>query len=71
MEQNSEKVIEAPGAEITVQKVEEYLKKDLSVALSCLHAIYSDPDLLRYMAIFMRGRQLNFEQSQKLKHSAD
>lgn len=44
---------------ITVKTIEGYLKKDLQVAISCLEAMHSDPDLLRAMADFMHGRYLN------------
>lgn len=47
------------GAAITVDLVREYLKRDLSVAISCLNAIHSDPDLMESMAVFMAGRWQN------------
>lgn len=46
---------------INVETVKGYLNKDLSIAISCLQAIQSDPDLLQTMAVFMHGRMINFE----------
>jgi len=57
--------VATPGVEtpskspISIDQVEAYLKKDLSVAVSCLDAIYRDPDLLRSMAVFLHGRYMN------------
>lgn len=59
MEKNQAKNGQALGAEPTVEKVLEYLKKDLSVAIACLNAMYSDPDLLHSLAIWMHGRWTN------------
>jgi len=42
-----------------VPKVVEWLNRDLSVAISCLSAIQSDPDLLNSLAVFMQGRLIN------------
>lgn len=44
---------------ITFETVRNYLKKDLSIALSCMNAIMSDPDLLDSVAHFMHGRWQN------------
>lgn len=56
----------APGAEspveskdLNVATVEKWLKNDLAKCISCLNAIYSDPDLLRSVATFMLGRMNN------------
>lgn len=57
----------AGSAQITIQTVEGYLKKDLSVAIFCLQAIHDDPDLLQSMAVFMHGRMLNFQQSKTVQ----
>lgn len=54
--------VEAQGAETqavevpTIEKIEGYLRKDLGVAIKCLEAIHSDPDLIRSMATFLMGR---------------
>jgi len=61
-------VSEAPGAEVTPEQIKQYLQKDLSIALACLHAIYSDPDLLRLLADFMHGRQVNYINAEKAAH---
>lgn len=69
---NTQNGTPAPGAavpEITTEKVTEYLKHDLSVAISCLTAIQSDPDLLQHMAIFMHGRMTNHQNKQVLEAS--
>lgn len=72
MKKNQESVTDAPGADVplevpTIAQVEKWLSKDLSVAINCLHAIHSDPDLLRSVATFMHGRLLN----DKLKKEVD
>jgi len=66
MTKSNTSTAEAPGAKAetpvyTVETVEKYLIKDISVAISCLNAIQSDPDLLRYMATFMLGRMTNHQ----------
>jgi len=53
--------VDAPS--ITPELVKEYLKKDLAVAVSCLNAMLSDPDLLEYLATFMAGRWNNVQNS--------
>lgn len=50
---------EAKEAAMNLETVKGYLKKDLSIAVSCLNAILSDPDLLDSTANFMLGRLLN------------
>lgn len=65
MEKNHKAVSQAQGAEdtqetpVTVEQVKKYLVKDVSIALSCLDAIASDPDLLDVIAHFMHGRYMN------------
>jgi len=58
---------EAQGAPavLTLDQVEKYLVKDIAVAISCLSAIQSDPDLLRSMAAFMLGRLENSKMQPK------
>lgn len=46
-------------AQLSPVLVKEYLKKDLSIAVSCLNAILTDPDLLEQTAHFMFGRLEN------------
>lgn len=62
---------EAPGAELpippsveemTQDQIKSWLKKDLAVAISCLNAIHSDPDMLESLAAFMLGRVKNAKQ---------
>jgi len=52
------------GSDVDKNKVKEWLKRDLSVAISCLNALYSDPDLLDHMSDFMYGRLLNAKQKE-------
>jgi len=52
---------------VTVETVREYLNKDLSVAIQCLNAIQSDPDLMETMAHWMHGRWMNAQNSQENK----
>lgn len=47
------------SSEINLATVEKWLKNDLAKAISCLNAIYSDPDLLRSVSTFMLGRMNN------------
>lgn len=70
MEKNNATADAAQGAgsaEFTPAVVEGLLKKDLGIAMTCLDAILSDPDLLQYMAVFMHGRMLNFHQSKTVQ----
>lgn len=55
---------EATAEAITFETVRGYLKKDLSVSVSCLNAILSDPDLLDQVAHFMHGRWQNSKHKQ-------
>lgn len=60
----------AEPTDISVNTITEYLKKDLSIAISCLNAIQSDPDLINHLAQFMHGRFINAkhaEENQKAK----
>lgn len=52
---------EAQGAkaEFTASTFEAMLLRDLPVAIACLNALYSDPDLIKSMAAFMAGRHAN------------
>lgn len=62
---------QAPGAAASednapsVGTITEYLKKDLSVAISCLTAIQSDQDLMNHLAQFMHGRFINALEAKK------
>lgn len=76
MKEQSSNGVQVPGTQdatqaaretVDVQTVTEYLKKDLSVAISCLNALYSDPDLLSHMAHFMHGRFINSKAKEELK----
>lgn len=61
---------EAQGAELpllTQQDVVRMLKRDLPMAINCLDAIYSDPDLLESLATFMHGRYMNNLNKQELE----
>lgn len=61
MEKSNSKFEDAKGASTipTVTQVNEWLKADLGRAIACLNALYSDPDLLQAMAVFMHGRFVN------------
>lgn len=65
MTKNTQQADPTPGVEEALQQainptlVKDYLTKDLSVAIACLNAIQSDPDLLDHMAHFMAGRWQN------------
>lgn len=68
MEKNAQTAEAAPGAvdakmAVSVEMVRDYLNKDLSVAISCLNAIQSDPDLMLHIAQFMHGRFQNSQQT--------
>lgn len=63
----TEDATQAAVSTIDVETVTEYLKKDLAVAISCLNALYSDPDLLNHMAHFMHGRFANAKAKEELK----
>lgn len=66
MSKITSKVSEAPGASVpSVEQIESFLSRDLSVAISCLNAIQSDPDLCRHMAEFMHGRYKNHVNSKE------
>lgn len=64
MEKNNNAESTTQGV-VTAQQVQDYLKKDLSVAIRCLDAIHSDPDLLAHLSQFMAGRINN------ARHKAD
>lgn len=62
MEKQEKVVDSAQGAdtqEVQVPQVKEWLKRDLSLALHVLEAVYSDPDLMDQVAVFMAGRIQN------------
>lgn len=66
MEKNKQQESPAQGAglpPITPTLVKEFLRKDLSVAIACLQAIASDPDLLDSLSHFMAGRWHNNQNS--------
>lgn len=46
-----------------IATAKEWLKNDLARSISCLQAIYSDPDLLHCVADFMLGRLINAKQA--------
>lgn len=57
-----------PGTieDVTIEHVRNWLKHDLSSAISCLTAMNTDPDLLESIAIFMHGRFVNSEAKKAL-----
>lgn len=61
--------VKAPGAEapVTLQDVKTWLKKDIAVAVSCLNAIHTDPDLQEHIASFMFGRLQNAQQKKAME----
>lgn len=64
---------EAQGAELpllTQADVVRMLKRDLPMAINCLDAIYSDPDMLESLATFMYGRYMNNRNKQELEKQA-
>jgi len=44
---------------LTPATIKTYLQKDIGLAVGCLNAILSDPDMLESLAQFMYGRYLN------------
>lgn len=50
----------------TIPQIEEFLKNDIVRCMHMLDAIYSDPDLLHSMAIFMHGRLENAKMKKEL-----
>jgi len=67
MEKSSTNLTSAPGAEITLEVVEQRLKYDLENAMGCIHSIHSDPDLMKMVARFIYGRYQNAKQADALK----
>jgi len=71
MSKNTQQAEATPGVDdaisqaINPTRVKEYLTKDLSIAISCLNAIQSDPDLLDHIAHFMAGRWANAKHKPK------
>lgn len=55
-----------PSEDITAEKLQEYLKNDLQIAIACLDAIYRDPDLLIAISQFMHGRFMNHRAAKEL-----
>lgn len=49
----------AKEEEVNLEQVRKWLKKDLAMAISCLNAVYTDPDLIESVAVFMMGRMTN------------
>lgn len=62
---NTTEAAQGAPSEITQQAVKQYLVKDLSIAISCLNAIQSDPDLLEHLAQFMHGRFVNAKHAEQ------
>jgi len=60
IEKNGTVTESAQGVEsVDLAKVQEWMKRDISFAISLLNAIYSDPDLMESVAHFMLGRLNN------------
>jgi len=58
----------AQGVEdMSVEKIAEWLKKDIGVSLNLLHALHDDQDMLVYMATFLQGRYVNWKNREKLE----
>lgn len=57
----------APVKSLDAKTIASYLKKDLEVAIGCLNALHSDPDLLMAMATFMQGRMENAVRAKESK----
>lgn len=53
--------------EMPVERVAEWIKKDIGVALALLNALYTDQDMLLNMASFLQGRYMNAKNQDKLK----
>lgn len=51
--------VEEAKKQVTVETTKEWLKKDLGIAITCLNAMYTDPDLLENLAEFLHGRWMN------------
>lgn len=47
----------------------QMLKRDLPVAIGCLNAIYSDPEMMANLAAFMFGRWANAQNAKANAHS--
>lgn len=45
--------------EITIENVEKWVNKDLTMAINLLDAVQKDPDTLRALAVFLHGRWIN------------
>jgi len=73
MEKNIPSASEAQGAVdaslTSPAMIRQYLIKDLSVAIACLNAIASDPDLLEQVAHFIAGRYSNAQNAKANGHS--
>lgn len=66
---NSQKGSETQGVtDLTLDQVKTWLKNDLQRAIGCLNAIYSDPDLMESVAIFMLGRLQNSQAKEEFKN---
>lgn len=53
--------------EMPAEKVAEWIKKDIGVALALLNALYTDQDMLVNMATFLQGRYINAKNQERMK----
>lgn len=66
MKKNNSETEQAQGAKsVDLAQVTKWLRHDISVAITCLNAIQSDPDLMDHVARFMYGRLQNMEQAKQ------
>lgn len=77
MNSTKEKVQSSQGVDsqvdpssVDISVIEKALKQDVFMAILCLDAMYSDPDLLRHVALFMQGRAINQANAAKAKLDA-
>lgn len=77
MDKNQEQVSNGQGPDYTkfevppVTKVRELVKKDLSVCLNLLEAIYRDENTLNAVADYLHGRMVNEKNRQEIKKQAE
>lgn len=73
MDKTNQAVEQAPGADapVNLKEIRIAVKHDLGAAIRFLDAIYSDPDLLESVAVFMKGRLDNYRHAKALKAQQD
>lgn len=63
--------VQSPGSQaiedMPVEKLAEWLKKDINSAFALLDALRTDQELLIHMATFLQGRYTNVKNQERLK----